>query len=68
MDNELNSLTVAEADFQEPRCSFGADQHREVVEPKHSNWMLKCMENVLINNAMFSSAVEDDWIHVIKLS
>jgi len=68
VDDELDSLTIAQTDFQEPRCSVGADQHRQVVEPKHSDWVLIRMENVLIDDAVLSCAVEDDRIHAVKLS
>lgn len=68
MDDELDSLTVAQANFQEPRCSVGADQHRQVVEPTYSDGVLICVENVLVSDAALSGAGEDDRIHTVKLS
>jgi hypothetical protein len=68
MDDELDSLTLAEADFQKPRSSVRADQHRQVVKPKHSDRVLICVENVLIAHAVLSGAGKDDRIHAIKLS
>ena len=68
MDDELDSLTIAEADFQESRCSVGADQHGQVIEPQHPDRVLIRMENVLVDDAVLSCAVEDDRIHVVKLS
>lgn len=68
MDDELDSLTAAQADFQDPRRPVGADQHGQVVEPKHSDRVLIRMENVLIDDAVLSGAGENDRIHSVKLS
>ena len=68
MDDELDSLTTAQTNFQEPRRSVGADQHGQVVKPKHSDWVLIRMENVLIDDTVLSGAGEDDRIHAVKLS
>jgi hypothetical protein len=68
VDDELDSLTVAQADFQEPSRSVRADQHRQVVKPQHSDWILISVKHVLISNTMLPGAVEDDRIHGIKLS
>jgi hypothetical protein len=66
VDDVLDSLTAAQADFQEPRSSVRADQHRQVVKPKHSDWVLMG-ENVLIDDAVLSGAGEDGGIRPIKL-
>lgn len=63
MDNELDTVSATETDFQESRCSVGADQHREVVESENSDRVLICVENVLISDAVLSGTVEDDRIH-----
>lgn len=68
MDNELDTLTATQTDFQESSSPIWTNQHREVIELKCTNRVLIRVENVLIDNAMLSGAIEDDRIHVIKLS
>ncbi len=68
MDDELDTLTATQTDFQESSSPVWTDQHRQVIALKCTNRVLKRVENVLIGNAMLSGAVEDDRIHVINLS
>ena len=68
MDDELDTVTATQPNFQQSSSPVGTDQHRQVVEPKHSDRVLIRVENVLIGDAMLPGAIEDDRIHVINLS
>lgn len=68
MDDELNTISRTETDFQQPCRSVGIDQHRQVIELQHTNRVLKRVEHVVVGNAVFSGAIEDDGIHRVKLS
>ena len=68
MDDELDTFTAAQPNFQQPSSPVWTDQHHQVVEPKHSDRVCIRVENVLIGDAMLSGTVEDDRIHVINLS
>ncbi len=68
MNDELDSLTKAETNFQKSSSPVRTDQHREVIESKHSDRVLIFVENVLVGNAMLPSTVEDDRIHTVNLS
>ncbi len=68
MDDEVDTFTSAQTDFDQSRSPARADQHRQIVEPEHPDRVLTSVKHVLISNAMALGAVEDDPIHVIKLS
>lgn len=68
MDDEFQSVRLAQTDLQETRGLIGANQHREIVEAQHTYWMLVSVENVGVGNAVLPGTPQDDWIHFIKLS
>lgn len=68
MDDELDSLSGAQTDFDQTRRPVRADQHCQIVQSEHPDRVLKSVKHVLIGNTMFSGAVEDDRIHDINLS
>lgn len=68
MDDEIDTVSGVQTDFQKSSSPVRTDQHREVVESKNSDRVLIGVENVVIGNAMLPRTVEDDRIHAINLS
>lgn len=68
MDDELNSTSRTDTDFEKSSRPVGADQHRQVVEFQYAYRVLKRVEHVRIVNAVLSGAAEDDRIHIVKLT
>ncbi|MBU6330682.1 MAG: hypothetical protein KGR18_12120 [Acidobacteria bacterium] len=68
MDDEFDALSSAQADLEKPSRPIGADQHDKVIESEGSDRMLMGVEDVLIGDAVLPCALEDDRVHMIKLS
>ena len=68
MDDEIDTLSSAQTDFDQTRRPVRADQHRQIVQSEYSDRVLISVKHVLISNTMSSGAVEDDRIHDINLS
>ena len=68
MDDEIDTLSSAQTDFDQTRRPVRADQHRQIIQSEHSDRVLISVKHVLISNTLFSGALEDDRIHDINLS
>jgi hypothetical protein len=68
VDDELDSVTATDPDLQKPCGPVGADQHREVIEPKYTDRVLEGVEHVVVRNAVLSGTHKDDRVPDIKLS
>jgi hypothetical protein len=68
VNDELDSLCVAHSDLSEVRCPVGTDQHVEFVQQEDADWVLVCVENVFVRDAVLSGARQNDRIHNVNIT
>lgn len=68
MNDELNSISDADADFQQLRRLVRANQHHKVVQTEHTDGVLVGVENVVVGHTVLSRAFQNDRPHEINLS
>ncbi len=68
MDDELDTPALGDADLEKTTALIGTDQHREITDAEHTDWILIGVQNVFIFDPVVAAAVQDHGIHSIKLS
>ena len=68
MDDEVDSFSAADADFEKPSCSAWANEHDQVVELQHSAGMTVGMKNVVVVYVVLACTCYDNWLHAVNLS
>ena len=68
MNDELDTLSGCDTDFEHPPGTVGADEHVEIVEVEHSNRVSVGVEHVGICDPVSACARHDHGIHNINLS
>jgi len=59
MNDELDSVTDRDADFEHPAGDVGADQHGESIEVEDSDWVAVGVEHVGVGDPVLSSACQN---------
>lgn len=67
MNDELDSVTDRDSDFEHPAAVISADQHGESVEVEDSDRVAVGVEHVGVGDPVLSSARQNHRIHPIKL-
>lgn len=67
MDDEVDSVTDRDSDFEHPAAVIGADQHGESIEVEDPDRMAVGVEHVSVGDPVLSSARQNHRIHPIKL-
>lgn len=68
MDDECHTLTDDDPDLQQSSAFVGSNEHGETVEFEDPHGVAVGVEHVGIIDAVLSCALENDWIHIIKLT
>jgi len=71
VDDDGSLYAVDDADLVDDRGVVGADDHREAfVELEDADWVLLCVADVLVTDAVLASAGRDDQLraHPDKLA
>ena len=68
MDNEGNPFTLGNTDFKHSSALICTDEHRDVAEVEHSDWIPVRMQYVLIFDPVLASTVQTHGIHAIKIT
>ena len=67
MNDELDSVTDRNPNFEHPAAVIGTDQHGEAVEVEDSDRVAVGVEHVGVGDPVLSSARQNHRIHSIKL-
>jgi hypothetical protein len=66
MDDEVDAFGGCYADLEQASRTIRADQHREVVQLEHADWVAVGVEHVVIGNPVLPGACQDCRIHSIS--
>lgn len=67
MNNELHTLSHSNTNFKEVPVNSGTDQHDQILDLEHSNWIAVGVEYVFIGDSVLSSTLKNHRIHTINL-
>jgi hypothetical protein len=68
VNDEVDAVAGADADFEKPGRMIGTDEHCEVIDLKDAYRMLIGVEDVFVGLAVFTVTGEDDRIHNVNVS
>jgi len=67
MNNELHTLCHSNTDLEKVPVDRGADQHDQIFDLEHSNWIAVGVEHVFIRDSVLSGTFKNHRIHIINL-
>jgi hypothetical protein len=68
VNDELDAFARCYADLKQTPGLVGADQHCEVTEAEHPDWVVIGVQHVVVTDPVFSGARQDHGIHLVNLA
>lgn len=67
VNDEVDGLRVGNTDLEEAGCAVRADEHGEVFEVEHSNWVAVRVKHVVVFDPVLPGARQNHRVHEPKL-
>jgi len=68
VNDELDCVCRGDADLKQAAIDSSADEHAEIVEIEHSDWVAVGVKNVIVCDPVFACALQDNGIHEHQLT